>query len=86
MAMKLDYYDKKILFELDKNSRITTSSIAKQIRKSKQFVDYRIKRLEEEKVILGYTTVIDYSKLGYTSIRVYFKYHKITPEQQNQLE
>jgi len=86
METKLDYYDKKILFELDKNARITTSNLAKQIRKSKQFVDYRIKKLEEEKIILGYTTVIDYSKLGYTSIRVYLKFHNITLEKQNELE
>ena len=50
-TIKLDIYDRKILFELDKNSRITTTKIGKKIRKSKQFVDYRIKRLEEAKVI-----------------------------------
>ncbi len=83
---KLDYYDRRVLFELDRNARITTSDIAKQIRKSKQFVDYRIKKLEQEKVILGYTTVIDHSKLGYTSMRVYLKFHNITPEQQAKLE
>jgi len=86
MATKLDYFDKKILFELDKNARITTSSLAKKIRKSKQFVDYRIKKLEQEKIILGYTSVIDYSKLGYTSMRIYFKLHNITPEQQRAME
>ena len=78
MVKKLDYYDKKILFELDKNARITTSSLAKKIRKSKQFVDYRIKKLEQEKIIKGYTSVIDYSKLGYISMRIYFKLHNIT--------
>lgn len=86
MLLKLDAYDKKILFELDKNARVSTTNLAKKIRKSKQFVDYRIKKLEQEKVILGYTTVIDYSRLGYTSIRVYFKFHNITPKQQKDLE
>lgn len=85
-TLKLDYYDKIILFELDKNARISTSDIAKQIKKSKQFVDYRIKKLEQEKVITGYTTVIDYSRLGYISIRVYLKLHNIAPERQKQLE
>lgn len=84
--IKLDYFDKRILFELDRNARLTTTEIGKKIRKSKQFVDYRIKKLEEEKIILGYTTVIDYSKLGYTSIRIYFKFHDITPEQQRKME
>lgn len=84
--LKLDSYDRRILFELDKNARITTTKIGKNIRKSKQFVDYRIKRLEEEGVLTGYITVIDYSKLGYQSIRVYFKFHDITPEKQDELE
>src|SRR3989338_5613004 len=84
--LKLDSYDRKILFELDKNARITTTEIGKKIRKSKQFVDYRIKRLEEESILSGYITVIDYSRLGYQSIRVYFKFHNITPEKQNELE
>jgi len=86
MTIKLDSYDKQILFQLDKDARTPTTKIAKIIKKSKQFVDYRIKKLEQEKVLLGYTTVIDYSKLGYTSIRVYFKFHNITPEQQRRLE
>ncbi len=84
--MKIDYYDRKIIFELDKNARISTSAIAKGIKKSKQFVDYRIRKLEQEKVILGYTTVIDYSRLGYTSIRVYLKLHNITPKLQKEME
>lgn len=84
--LKIDSYDRRILFELDKNARITTTEIGKKMRKSKQFVDYRIRRLEEESVLAGYITVIDYSKLGYQSIRIYFKFHDITPEKQNELE
>jgi len=83
---KLDYFDRRTLFELDKNARISGTSIGKKIRKSKQFVDYRIKKLEENKILKGYITVIDYSKLGYLSVRVYFKFHNLTPEQQAKLE
>lgn len=84
--LQLDLYDRKILFELDKNARATATAIGKKIRKSKQFVDYRITRLEEAGVLSGYITVIDYSKLGYQSIRVYFKFHNLTREKQNALE
>ena len=83
--LKLDSYDRRIIFELDNDARITTTKIGKKIKKSKQFVDYRIKRLEEAKVLSGYITVIDYSRLGYQSIRVYFKFHDITPEKQDEL-
>lgn len=84
--LKLDSFDKRILFELDKNARITTTQIGKMIRKSKQFVDYRIKKLEEAGILKGYITVIDYSRLGYYSVRIYFKFRNISPEQQKQLE
>ncbi len=83
---KLDYFDRRILFELDKNARITATKIGKKIRKSKQFVDYRIKKLEEYGVLKGYIAVIDYSKLGYASMRVYFKFHNLTPKKQNEIE
>ncbi|MBT4165967.1 Lrp/AsnC family transcriptional regulator [archaeon] len=83
---KLDYFDRRILFELDKDARISTTQIGKKIRKSKQFVDYRIKKLEEQGILKGYMTVIDYSKLGYLSVRVYFKFHNLSPEQQKEIE
>ena len=86
MSIHLDQYDKKVLYELDKNARINTSEIAKIIKKSKQFVDYRIRRLEDEKIINKYVAVIDHSKLGYTGIRVYFKFHNLTLEKQKQIE
>ena len=82
----LDNFDKRILYALDKDARAPLSAIAKQIKKSKQFVDYRISKLEEEKIIQGYMTVIDYARLGFTSIRVYLKFHNISPQIQQQLE
>jgi DNA-binding Lrp family transcriptional regulator len=85
-SVKIDAYDRKILFELDKNSRETTTQIGKRIRKSKQFVEYRINRLEDAGVLRGYNTVIDYSRLGYQSMRVYLKFHNISPEKQQELE
>ncbi|MBI2629673.1 Lrp/AsnC family transcriptional regulator [Candidatus Pacearchaeota archaeon] len=83
---KIDYFDRKILFELDRNTRISATELGKKIRKSKQFVDYRIKKLEEDNILRGYVSVIDYSKLGYLSVRVYFKFHNLNPEEQEKLE
>jgi DNA-binding Lrp family transcriptional regulator len=82
----LDYFDRRILFELDRNARISTTEIGKKIRKSKQFVDYRIKKLQEARILKGFITVIDYSKLGYLSMRVYLKFHNTTPEEQAKIE
>ena len=82
----IDNIDKRILFELEKNARIPDTQLAKIVNKSKDTVRYRIKKLEEVGILIGYTTVIDYSKLGYSSVRVYFKFHNLSPEQQRKLE
>jgi Lrp/AsnC family leucine-responsive transcriptional regulator len=77
---KLDIIDMKILSELDKNARVNLGIISGKIKKSKQLISYRIKNLEKIKVISGYNTVIDFSKLGLMSIRVYIKLNSMTPK------
>jgi len=69
--INLDQIDKRILFELERNARIPDVQLAKIIKKSKDAVRYRIKRLEEQKVITGYKTWIDLAKLGFTSCTLY---------------
>ena len=44
----LDLKDRKILYELDKNSRQSFADIAKKVRLSKEVVQYRVKRLQDE--------------------------------------
>jgi len=83
--VKLDEYDKKILYELDKDAHISLSKLAKKIRKSKQFVEYRIKKLEGNKIILGYHAIIDASKLGFFTYRIYFKFQQTTKKDEEEI-
>lgn len=76
--IKIDLKDRKILYELDSNSRQTYQQIAHKVRMSKDAVFYRIKRLEEEGIIQRYQTIIDVGKLGYISFRIFFKLHNTT--------
>lgn len=69
----IDKKDKRILFELDCNSRQSINMLAKKARLSKDVVRYRIKQLEDRGVITCYYTLIDFSKLGYDIIRLYLK-------------
>ena len=78
--LKIDLYDRKLLYELDKNSSISLNALAGKLRKSKQFTLYRMKQLEESKIITGYNAIIDMSKLGFFSFRVYFKFQQSTTE------
>ena len=74
---ELDLFDRKILYELDRNSKMSISKLSKKLRRSKPFILYRIKNLEK-KIITGYYAIIDMSKLGYFTFRVYFKFQQMT--------
>jgi len=68
----LDSFDYKLLYALEKNARAPITSIAKEIKVSKQKTFYRLKRLEQLEYILGYYPVVDASTLGYITYRNYF--------------
>jgi len=63
--MRIDELDRKILAELLKDARASSREIARRIGVSVGTVLKRIKRLNDEGVIKGYTVIIDHEKLGY---------------------
>ncbi len=85
MTIKLDIKDKKILQQLDKNSRQSFAKIGKKVGLSKNVVQYRVKELERKNVIQSYYTIINVAKLGFTYTRVYFNFHSLTKENYKQM-
>jgi len=77
---ELDLLDKRIIYELERNCKISISNIAKKLKVSKQRVSYRIKNLELNRFILGYSCILDTSKLGYTTYRIYIKFQNTSKE------
>lgn len=75
---RLDEHDRRLLYELDRDSSLPLSALAKRMRKSKQFALFRQKRLEQSGVITGYTAIVDMARLGYLSFRIYLKFHQMT--------
>ena len=71
---KVDIKDKQILYNLNKDCRQSNSSLAKKMGTSKEVVAYRIKRLEEKRLITGYYTSINSIMLGFTYGRIYAKF------------
>ncbi len=65
MVLELDEVDKKILNVLLRNSRLSYRDIAKSVGVSVATALNRVKRLEKEGVIRGYTLSVDYDLLGY---------------------
>jgi Lrp/AsnC family leucine-responsive transcriptional regulator len=80
----IDKVDKRILFELHKDARISDSELAKKVRRSKDSVRYRIRNLEDAGIIFGYQTWIDFTKIGYSSYKLYLRL-SATPEQAERL-
>lgn len=82
--MLLDKLDTKILFELELDSSIPLNQLARKVRRSKETVHYRIQRLQEQDILRSCTAIVDMSKLGYLTFRVYIKWQNITVEMKKQ--
>jgi DNA-binding Lrp family transcriptional regulator len=66
----LDELDVAILRRLNSDARKSFRDIARELRVSISTVSNRVKRLEQEGIILGYIPVLDEKKLGYDVLAV----------------
>jgi Lrp/AsnC family transcriptional regulator for asnA, asnC and gidA len=62
--MRIDEMNKKILYLLQQDGRMTYKDIAKAINRSESTVRDRISIMEEEGVIKGYSAIVDRAKVG----------------------
>src|SRR3989338_958500 len=77
--------DRKILYHLDINSRQSNAEIAKKVGLSKQVVGFRIQRLQREKIISSFHTVIDISKLGFTVHKNFLRLQSIDAQKEQEI-
>jgi DNA-binding Lrp family transcriptional regulator len=82
---KLDLKDRKILYQLDLNARQSNTKIAKKVGLSKDVINYRIKKLQEEGFIKVFYSIIDFYKLGYFSVRVYIKLQSCSLQKEKEI-
>jgi len=80
MKNNLDLLDKKILYELDLNSRVPATQLAKKVNVSKETVNFRIKRLVKNNYIKKFISTIYTSHLNRFYYKLFYKFHKTTPE------
>ncbi len=83
--IKLDLKNRKLLYELDINSRQSFHELAKKIGLSKDSVIYRIEKLKNDGIIKRFHTIIDVGKLGFISFRLYLKLRNSNPKKENEL-
>jgi len=82
---KLDKFDLKLINELEQDARQPLSKIAKKLKTSQQVVSYRMKSLENRGVVGGYYTIINLTKLGYTSYRTMVRFNNITDKKHKEI-
>ncbi len=82
---KLDEKDRKIILELQNNSRASFSKIGKAVKLPKTVVAYRIKRLVDLGFINLFCTIINKEKLGYIYARLFLKFHNFNQDIENKL-
>lgn len=80
----LDALDSSILYYWDLDARKSAAAIAKKIGAKKETVHYRMRRLEEEGVILSTMAETQASKLGYHNIKTYFQFQHFTKDIENE--
>lgn len=81
----LDIKDKKLIYELDKDSRQSLNQIGKKIGLSRTALLNRLNNLKDSGVIKSFHTVIDPGKLGYISFRIFVSFQNITPDKERDI-
>lgn len=80
MIEKIDLKDKKILYELDLDSRQSFGSVARKVGLSKNSVINRVNNLIEKGVIKNFKTIVDFGKIGYLLVNFCFDLKSASPK------
>jgi Lrp/AsnC family leucine-responsive transcriptional regulator len=73
---KIDIRDRKLLYYLSQDSRISYTQLAKKVSLSKNAVKYRITRLKNLGVITQFTSTINLGALRYYTFTVLFRFNE----------
>lgn len=85
LALRLDLKDERILYELDKNARLSSSAIAKEVGLTPEGVAYKIKRFEEEGIITNYQVVVNLAKLGLFHFKIFLSFAHLPSEKLSEI-
>jgi len=83
--IKLSMKDRRIIKELNKDSRQSFSEIGNKVGLPKNVVNYRVKKLIDGGVITLFCTTINRAKLGYMYCRIFLKFRHFSEQIENDL-
>jgi len=81
----MDAIDRKIIYELDKNSRAPYSLIAKATRIKQETVRYRVNQLVKTGIIKSFIAIINTKKLGFSYYKLFLKLQNVNEMRKNHL-
>lgn len=81
----MDAKDRKILYELDKNSRESFTRIGKLAQVAPESVGYRVKNYLKEGIIKYFLTIIDSTKLGASYYDVFIKLQNVDSKKKKEV-
>ncbi|MGI5912253.1 MAG: Lrp/AsnC family transcriptional regulator [Syntrophomonadaceae bacterium] len=73
--------EKRILHLIESNAQLSTKVIASMLDEDEQKINNIIKKMEKEKYILGYNTIINWERLGEDGVTAMIDV-KVTPERE----
>ena len=76
----VDKTDVEILRILANNGRMPATEIARRLKLTQKIVLYRMKQLEEKKIILGYTTSLDLEKLSMQFFKAFVYFNTMSKQ------
>ncbi len=82
----LDETEQKVLFHLSNNARIPVMELAKKAGVTASTVRAKLKRLQNEGVIVGYTIQFEHSRIGYENYEVFASLHDMNENKEKELE
>ena len=83
--MELNHKDRKILALLDQNSRASVSELARNLKLSKDGLNYRLKKLQNENIVTRYFAEVDISKIGLIAGKVTLQFQNVDKEKEDEI-
>lgn len=81
----IDETDYKILKTILKKARMKTIDIAREIKTTEMVVRYRLKKLIENGIIIGFKPFLNVHKLGYIYFKLHLTLQNLTPEKKKSI-
>ena len=72
--IKIDKLDRKILYYLDHDGRISFSALARKVNRGRDVVEYRVSRLRDNNIIKKFNLVVNPYKFGLTIYKTYIRF------------